>query len=245
MVYGKPTTRAAFQAGQTVSTDQPTAPAGERQEGGTLTVGTNDEPDSIHPWITQTVTGSDVMDAITEGMLAYDNTQQLVPMLATGYSIADDGRSYTFTLREGIRFHNGDPFTPEDVVNSWKMIMNPEFGAFNQSGWDKVENIVVDGQQLVFTLTETYAPFLSYVGIDRILPSSGIALGPDEFKQTYGREGLVGTGPFTMVEWRAKEQIVMDKFDDYWGRTGDPRPHPLPDRAGREHAAGPAPHRRG
>jgi len=217
LAYGRPALRAALQAGQTVPTDQPTAPEGERQEGGTITAGTNDEPDTIHPWVSQTVTGGDVYSAVAEGMLAYDNNQQLQPRLATEFSIADDGRSYTFTLREGVTFHNGDPFTPEDVVNGWKMIMNPDFGAFNQNGWDKIEDIAVDGQQLVITLSETYAPFLSYVGVDRILPSSGMALGPDEFKQTYGRDGLVGTGPFRLVEWRAKEQIVLEKFADYWG----------------------------
>ena len=212
-----PAILAGLHATSDLAYGKPTAPEGEPQAGGTVTAGTNDEPDSIHPWISQTVTGFDVFSGVTEGMLAYDDTQQLQPKLATEFSIADDGRSYTFTLREGVRFHNGDPLTPEDVVNGWKMIMNPEFGAFNQSGWDKVEDIVVDGQELVFTLTETYAPFLSYVGVDRILPSSGMALGPEEFKRVYGRDGLVGTGPFRFVEWRSKEQIVLDKFAEYWG----------------------------
>jgi peptide/nickel transport system substrate-binding protein len=214
MAFGRPTAR-AFQA-QPVEVTGPTEPTGEPQQGGTMTVGTNQEPDTIHPWVSQTVTGADVLAAVTEGLLAYDNTQQLQPALATEYSIGEDGKTYTFTLREGVSFHNGDPFTGEDVVNSWKMIMNPDFGAFNQNGWDRVADIAVDGQTLTITTEEVYAPFLSYVGIGDILPSSGMAMGVDEFKQAYTRQPI-GTGPFSVGEWAAKQQIVLDRYDGYWG----------------------------
>jgi peptide/nickel transport system substrate-binding protein len=214
MAFGRPTAR-AFQA-QPVEVTGPTEPTGEPQQGGTMTVGTNAEPDSIHPWVSQTVTGGDVLSAVTEGLLAYDHTQTLQPALATEYSIGEDGKTYTFTLREGVTFHNGDPFTGEDVVNSWKMIMNPDFGAFNQNGWDRIEDIAVDGQTLTMQTKEVYAPFLSYVGIGDILPSSGMAMGVDEFKQAYTR-APIGTGPFQVTAFETKQQIVLDRFDDYWG----------------------------
>lgn len=211
MAFGRP----AFQA-QPIDVTGPTAPEGEQQQGGTITAGTNDEPDSLHPWITQTVTGGDVLAAVTEGLLSYDSSQQLQPTLATEYSIGDDGKTYTFTLREGVTFHNGDAFTGDDVVNSWKMIMNPDFGAFNQNGWDRIEDITVDGQTIAMTLNDVYAPFLSYVGVGDILPSSGMAMGVDEFKQAYTRKP-VGTGPFSVGDWQAKQQITLERFDDYWG----------------------------
>jgi len=211
---GVPTARAE---GAVVELTAPTAPEGEKQAGGTIVAGSNQEPDTLHPWISQLVTGADVYTAVIEGLMGYDATQQLQPKLATEYSISDDGKTFTFTLREGVKFHNGDAFTADDVINSWKMIMNPDFGAFNQNGWDKIADITADGNVVTMTLSEVFAPFMSYVaGSTPLAPSSAMAKGPDAFKQEYGR-APIGTGPMTFGEWKAKEQITLNRFDGYWG----------------------------
>ncbi|MDQ3226298.1 MAG: ABC transporter substrate-binding protein [Chloroflexota bacterium] len=181
--------RLAQEAG-TVPADGPTAPEGEPQAGGTLTIGSNAEPDTLHPYVSQTVTAADVYVGIVENMVAYDSTQQLVPRLATAFEISDDGLIYTFDLREDVKFHNGDSFSGDDVIAVWKIIMDPDFGAFNTNGWDKVDDITLDGNQLVITTSEIYAPFMSYVGVERIAPKSAIEAGIDPFKQEYGRAPL-------------------------------------------------------
>jgi peptide/nickel transport system substrate-binding protein len=222
MAFGAPSSgrtsalRRLAQDGGTVPVDGPTAPEGEPQAGGTLTVGTNQEPDTLHPYITQLVTTGDVISSVLDGLMEYDSTQQLVPRLATEFEISEDGLTYSFTLREGVKFHNGDTFSGEDVVAVWNLIMNPDFGAFNQSGWEKIADISVDGNQLVITTSEIFAPFMSYVGVDEIAPRSAIEAGVDSFKQEYGR-APIGTGPFKFVEWKAKEQVVVEKFADFWG----------------------------
>ena len=87
-----------------------------------------------------------------------------------------------------MKFHNGDAFTGDDVVATWKIIMNPDFGAFNQNGWDKITDIKVDGNQVVITTSEVYAPFMSYVGVGNgIASKSAIDKGIDSFKQEFGR----------------------------------------------------------
>src|SRR5215208_434273 len=222
MAYGAPSPgranplRRLAQARETLPNDAPTAPEGEPQSGGTLTAGTNQEPDTLHPYISQLVSSADVYYGILDGLHTYDSKQQLVPRLAESFEISDDGLKYTFQLREGVKFHNGDSFSGEDVVAVWKVIMNPDFGAFNQNGWDKIDDIKVDGNQLVITTKEVFAPFMSYVGAERIAPKSAVDAGVDSFKQEYGR-APIGTGPFKFVEWKAKEQIVVEKFADYWG----------------------------
>ncbi len=132
---------AATRLQQTVPSDKATAPEGTPQSGGTLSIGTNQEPDTLNPYVTQLVTSSDILAGVMSRLLKYDSTQQLQPDLATGYEISEDGLTYTFNLRGGVKFHNGDPFTAQDVIDTWKMIMNPDFGAFGQLGWEKITDI--------------------------------------------------------------------------------------------------------
>jgi peptide/nickel transport system substrate-binding protein len=219
MAFGAPSqgrekalARLHAQGAETVTADSPTAPEGTPQEGGVLTIGTNEEPDTLNPYLTQLVTGTDIVTGIMDSLLRYDSTQALIPALATEYSISDDGLTYTFTLREGVKFHNGDTFGPQDVIDTWKMIMNPDFAAFSTLGWDKVTDVT----------SPVYAPFLSYVGGDAsssIAPASELAAGPEKFKTEFGRTRIIGTGPMKFGEWTPKQQITLDKNADYWGET--------------------------
>jgi peptide/nickel transport system substrate-binding protein len=213
------TLRALRQDGSTTPVTGPTQPAGTQIAGGTITTGTNEEPDTIHPYLSQLVTGSDVYIGIVEPLMKYDSNQQLIPALAEGFTIAEDGLTYTYTLRQGVTFHNGDPFTAKDVIESWKMIMNEDFAAFNTLGWDKITDITApDDFTAVMTTSEIYAPFISYLSDNgsNICPASEMAKGIDSFKQEFGRHPI-GTGPFSFVEWRAKEQIELAANPQYWG----------------------------
>jgi peptide/nickel transport system substrate-binding protein len=222
MAFGAPTEgrtnspERLAQGASTVPADAPTAPQGTAKTGGTLTVGSAQEPDTLHPYITQLVTASDVISGIIESMQSYDSHQQFYPLLAKSFEISDDGLTYTFELQDGVKWHNGDAFSGDDVIASWKIITNPDFGAFNTNGWDKITDMKVDGNQLVMTTKEVYAPFLSYVAAGSITPKAAIDKGIDSFKQEYGRAPY-GTGPFKFVEWKAKEQVAVEKNADYWG----------------------------
>ncbi|MEA2524454.1 MAG: peptide/nickel transport system substrate-binding protein [Thermomicrobiales bacterium] len=197
----------------------PTQPEGEMQEGGTIVVGTSEEPDTLHPYLTYLATTFDVYSGVCESLLEYDSTQTLQPALATEFAISPDGLTYTFKLRPGVTFHNGDPLVAQNVIDCWKIIMNTDFGAWQQIGWNKITDITApDELTVVMTTEEVYAPFLTYVGAGQpILPSSEIAKGLDAFKQEFGRQRLIGTGPVTFVEWKAKEQIVLARNETYWG----------------------------
>src|SRR5215213_3936109 len=95
MAYGAPSPgratalRRLAQDGGTVPADAPTAPEGEPKAGGTVTVGSNEEPDTLHPYITQQVSSGDVLTSILDAMLGYDSKQQLFPQLATAFEISD------------------------------------------------------------------------------------------------------------------------------------------------------------
>ncbi|MCO5221440.1 MAG: peptide ABC transporter substrate-binding protein [Thermomicrobiales bacterium] len=207
------------QDGGTVPVEGPTAPEGTRVEGGTLLLGGNSEPDTLHPYLTQLMVGFDMFSAPMEGLLALDENLMPVPRLATEYSISDDGLSYTFTLREGVTWHNGEDFVADDVVNTWKVVNDPEFGTYNTFGWDSVVDVTAseDGTQVTISTEEPYAPFISLTGIAPIVPSSAVA-DPAAFATDFGRV-LTGTGPFKLEEWVPQQQISFVRNDDYWGET--------------------------
>src|SRR5688500_9831957 len=112
------TLRALRQGGTPSQITGPTQPAGTQMTGGTVTTGTQSEPDTIHPWVSQLVTGADVYCGIVEPLMEYDSTQQLIPLLAESFEISEDGLVYTFKLRQGVTFHNGATFTVQDVIES-------------------------------------------------------------------------------------------------------------------------------
>jgi peptide/nickel transport system substrate-binding protein len=207
---------------ETVQVSGPTAPAGTKVQGGTLVSSTLEEPDTLHPYITALVTTSDVLNGILDPLLRYDSNQQIIPNLAESYTISEDGLTYTFKLRQGVTFHNGEPFTARDVVSVWKIITNPDFGAIADLGWKEITDIQTpDDHTAVMVTGSVYAPFITYVGADiggssMMCPTSAIEKGPAVFTEEFGRQPI-GTGPFQLGEWRAKEQITLTRFDGYWG----------------------------
>lgn len=207
------------QDSEPIPVDGPTAPEGTKVEGGTLLLGGNGEPDTLHPYLTQLQIGFDMFSAPMEGLLSLDQDLASVPKLATEFSISDDGRSYTFTLREGVKYHNGEDFVADDVINTWKIVNNPEFGTYNTYGWDLVTDVTAsdDGKQVTISTAEPYAPFLSSTGIAPIVPSSAM-VDPQAFATDFGRE-LIGTGPFKFEEWVPQQQISFVRNADYWGET--------------------------
>jgi peptide/nickel transport system substrate-binding protein len=209
------------QGGSTVPADAPTSPEGEPKQGGSVTVGAIGEPDTLNPYLTQLVAGSDITTGVMDPLMRYDSTQSLIPALAESFVISDDGLTYTFSLREGVTFHNGDAFGPQDVIDTWKMVMNEEFAAYTTVGWDKITDITApDDRTVVMETDEVFAPFLTYVATENssvISPVSELALGPEKFKTEFGRQRLIGTGSVKFVEWTSKQHVVLEKFADYWG----------------------------
>jgi peptide/nickel transport system substrate-binding protein len=205
------------QEGGPIPVEGPTAPEGTQVEGGTLLLGGHGEPDTLQPYLTQLQIGFDMFSAPMEGLVALDQDLAFVPKLATEYSISEDGLSYTFTLREGVKWHNGEDFVADDVVNTWKVVNDPDFGTYNTFGWDLVTDVVAseDGTQVTISTGEPYAPFLSSTGIAPIVPSSAVA-DPQAFATDFGRV-LTGTGPFKLEEWVPQQQISFVRNDDYWG----------------------------
>ncbi|MBW3632095.1 MAG: hypothetical protein KY456_03605, partial [Chloroflexi bacterium] len=210
---------AALQPGDPQRPEGPTVPAGAARSGGRLVAGTPREPDSLHPWQASTVAALDVLEGVMDGLLRYTAEGKLRPALAEGFSISDDGLTYTFALRQGVRFHNGEPFSGEDFIAAWELSRDREFTALSTLGWQKVESVdLPDDATLVVTTTEPYAPFLSTVATTYLCPRAALAEGTDSFLEVFSR-APIGTGPFRIAGWEPGEGIALERWDSYWGEA--------------------------
>ncbi len=124
----------ASQTSDPARPDGPTAPAGTPRSGGSLLVGTPRQFDSLHPWLAGTVAAFDVLEGVMDGLLRYTAEGRLRPALAEGFSIDEDGLTYTFALRQDVRYHNGEPFSGEDFVAAWELSQDREFSALSTLG---------------------------------------------------------------------------------------------------------------
>lgn len=158
---------------------------------------------------------------IYETLLRYEpSTDTFTPILATDYSVSPDGLSWKFTLREGVKFHSGNPFNAEAVKYSIERTIDRGMGA--SFIWDAVEEIkVLDEYEVEFVLK--YSSPLDLVAS----AGYGAYIFDPVVTEEKGHEWFLeandaGTGPYMVESWTAGEELVMTRFDDYWGGWDGP-----------------------
>jgi peptide/nickel transport system substrate-binding protein len=138
----------------------------------------------------------------------------MAPSLAEGWTVSSDGLTYDFTLRSGVKFHNGDPLTADDVKFSFDRYK----GAGNKALKDKVRAVqVVDPLRVRFVLKEPWPDFMAFYGS----PATGAGwVVPRKYVEKVGDEGFkrapVGAGPYRFVSFTPGIELVMEAFDQYW-----------------------------
>jgi peptide/nickel transport system substrate-binding protein len=184
------------------------------QPGGTLTIGSYGEPTGLIPWIETDGASHIVSLQIYEPLFVVDQDARVVPWLASSYEVSQDGKVYIFHLQQGVKWHDGQPFTAEDVECTFKLIMDPSVGAKISGNLASVETIqVLDPYTLKITLKDVDVFFPSKLAdLACILPKHIIeAQGLD-----YLREHPIGTGPFTFVKWERGQYVELAAFSEYW-----------------------------
>ncbi|MDJ0388532.1 ABC transporter substrate-binding protein [Roseomonas sp. E05] len=163
---------------------------------------------------------------MVEGLVALDERAMPVPMLAEKVDVSPDGRTYTFTLRQGVTFHNGVPLTSAEVLWSLRRYMDPATqwrclpDLNGRTGLAKVTEMAApDARTMTVTLEKPAALFLSILarpdcGETGILHPSSVGADGAWIKP-------VGTGPFMMGEWRRGQFVELDRFDGYVSLPGE------------------------
>ena len=179
--------------------------------GNTVTVGITQEPSVLDPHTVAAAGDREIIFNVYEGLYKFDSNGVLNPCLATGYELSDSMDEYIFTIRKGVKFHNGKEMTPEDVVFSLSRAAGllPGQKSAPVDPLKVISEVKVsqdDASKVIVKLKEKSSELLSYFTVG-IIPSGY------EDCQTKP----VGTGPFKFDSYNPGQNITISKFDGYWG----------------------------
>jgi peptide/nickel transport system substrate-binding protein len=197
---------------------------GEPKQGGTLKLGygISQIPDLDPAKVNLGIVAGELVSNLFSSLVQFDTQLGLIPDLAENWTVSDDGLIYTFKLRDGLTFHNGDPLKAADIVYTYERTIDPDFASPHANKLALVDTVdTSDDLTVTFTLTAPFAPFMAVAasrGPGRALtPISKRAfeeLGEDQFDQT-----PVGCGPFAIVPDTAdlSSKFELVAFDGWYG----------------------------
>lgn len=187
--------------------------------GGEFNIAWNAQPPTLDPLVTTSTAARDISRNFFEPLITLDSQGEVQKVLAEDYEVSEDGEVITFTLREGVQFHNGEEMQAEDVVASLEAWI--ERTGNGQTFFSEAE-VATEGEGTVaVTLEEPMYIALQLLAdqtqLPMIMPAEIIENAPEE-----GVEEYVGTGPYEMTEWRTDQFVQLDRFADYVSPEGEP-----------------------
>lgn len=206
----------------------------DAQYGGNITITYKDDVATLDPAIGYDWQNWSMIKSLYDGLMDYEpGTTDLRPGLAESYEISDDGMTFTFKLREGVKFHNGREMTAEDVKYSLDRVTDPVtqspgagffgsiagFDAASAGGGEGLSGVtVVDPYTVQIQLSRPDATFLHVMGLNfaSVVASEAVEAAGADFGKT-----AMGTGAFKLSEWTIGQRLVFEKNADYW-REGLP-----------------------
>jgi len=197
------------------------APAQAQKQGGVLRVTHRDNPPSASILEEATISTDMPFMAVFNNLVVFDpNARQnrleaVVPELATSWSLSDDDRTLTFQLRDGVRWHDGKPFTSADVKCTWDMVTGHTASNMRKNPrktwWFNIKDVTTDGDHTVtFHLNDPQPSLL-------VMLAGGFSpVYPCHVTAAQMRTHPIGTGPFKFVEFKQNELIRLARNPDYW-----------------------------
>src|SRR5467141_2076229 len=213
--------RALVAAGSLLIMSYAGGPAFAQKAGGILKISHFDSPASMSPLEESTAAAVRPTMGVFNNLVVYDQNvpqnsmRSIVPELATGWSTNEEGTELVFPLRQGVKWHDGKPFTAQDVKCTWdllagktneKLRINPR-----KSWYGNVEEVTPNGDfQVTFRLKRPQPALLA------LLASGWAPIYPCHVSPRDMRSHPIGTGPFKFVEFKPNEHIWLTRNPDYW-----------------------------
>ncbi len=197
---------------------EPDAEAEEARD--VLVYGTSTDAASLDPHVQNDSHSEQIVAMLYNTLVKFEVDGEIVPDLATSWESSEDGRTWTFELREGVKFHNGKEMTAHDVKGTYERFMADDADATRlvvqnlTAMFESVE--VIDDYTVSITTDEPYGPMLA------LLSNRSLAIMDPDVIEEHGAstgdfvESSIGTGPFKIVSWEKDEELVVERFDDYF-----------------------------
>src|SRR6195952_4010446 len=183
--------------------------------GGTLQAALTGEPDMLDPTRSQIYTGAQVYDNIFSKLIDIDENQKFYGVLAKSWKQVDP-KTWVFDLQPGVKFHNGDAFTANDVKYTFARIANPKTASGYAPLYTAIKSIQVNSPtRVTFHLKSPFGPFLTN------LANNGEIVNKRSVEAKGSERKPVGTGPFQFVEWKQGDHITLKRFPGYF-KQGQP-----------------------
>ena len=176
-----------------------------------IIVAVPDEPPSLDPTTNASAAIDQILNQnVYEGLVRVTPTGEIEPALAESFEVAPDGQTYTFHLRQGVSFHNGDSFTASDVVATFERDMDSATGHPHPEYYTHIEQIETpDPYTVIFRMSETNVGFLSLLAL-----GDSVIL-PEEIHADLAHHP-VGTGPFQFGKWVVGDHLRLERYPDYY-----------------------------
>lgn len=190
------------------------------QQGGQLKYGSIQEPNTLNPLLSDLLATAEVGRLMFSGLITTNDKGEWIPDLAIDVpttvngGVSSNGLKITYHLRQGITWHDGMPFTADDVKFTWQLIMNRKVNIVSREGYDRISSIdTPDKYTVVVNFKEFYAPYLTL--FNTILPKHKLENAGDINKAAFNR-APIGTGPFKFKEWQVAEAVIFEANQNYY-----------------------------
>lgn len=211
----------------TPATEEGASSSGEAAQGeaadseykDTLVFAMNTDVQSLDPQIQNDTTSEQVVKMLYNTLLKFEDDGTVVGDLAESWSVSEDKLTWTFNLKQGVKFHNGKELTSADVKATFDRALNAEAGGLRTTEIIKMFTAVEAPDPYTVTIT-TDAP---YGPMESLMCNMSLGIMDADYIEQYGldlgtsAEGENGTGPFKVVSWERDQEIVVERFDDYFG----------------------------
>jgi len=193
----------------------PTTPPSATTKEAVLRIGWGSEPDTMNPLTTYSTEATEIIRLVYDKLLEFGLDLKTEPSLAKEFAYSTDGLTITYKLRENVKWHDGKPFTADDVVFTFQFIKDNSFGAFAQWLINMTEVKATDANTVVviFNKPQAFNPGL----IIPILPKHLWSTMTAKDVETFPNDAPVGTGPFRFVEWKKGATLTLNANPDFWG----------------------------